>query len=116
LTKLDYRKVAEPDPARVTEVRESGVWSGNDDRPFEMAAQRQKRRAQERAVTAAQQAKTAARSEIIRYKAIIKKFGPVQSVIIGVPLEFVQAQLRAQKRSQQKQEREAAKLREQEGG
>jgi hypothetical protein len=78
VTKLDYRKVGEPDPARVVDVRDSGVWSGDDAQPFEPEGKRRARQAREREALAE-------RSETLRFRAIIKKFGEERAVEIGVP-------------------------------
>lgn len=98
MTKLDYSKASEPDPARVVEVRDSGVWSGNDERPFETEAQRRTRRVKEKAALFG-------RSEKIRYGAIIKKFGEQRAMEIGVPREFIEARRIAIARTQKRQER-----------
>lgn len=98
MTKLDYTKVSERDPGRVIEVRESAVWSGNDSHPFEPESKRRARQARERAALAA-------RSEAIRYEAIIKKFGEQHAIEIGVPRGLVEALRRAKDREKQRQER-----------
>jgi hypothetical protein len=110
MTKLDYSKVSEPDPARVIEVRDSGVWSGDDAKPFETEAQRLARRARESKVRAKENAALAARSEIIRYKAIIKKYGLERATELGVPAEFVAPIRRSEERLQRKRERRAARI------
>lgn len=102
MTKLDYSKLSEPDPGRVIEVRESGVWSGNDSRPFETKSQSRARRTR-------QNAALLARSEAIRYKAIIKKFGEQRAIEIGVPPSFIEAQHIAKERAQRRRQRRAAK-------
>lgn len=102
MTKLDYRKGPEPDPARVVEVQHTGVWSGNDERPFETEMQRRTRRTREKAALIS-------RSERIRYGDIIKKFGEQRAVELGVPRGFIEARRRAQARAEQKRERQAAK-------
>jgi hypothetical protein len=50
VTKRDWDKADErlPDPGRVREVRESGVWIGNDRHPFETEGQRAARYAENR--------------------------------------------------------------------
>lgn len=98
MTKFDYSKAPEPDPARVIEVRESGVWSGNDVRPFETETQRKERYAKERKATAA-------RSERIRLNAIIKKYGIERATDFGGPRAFVEAHLAARAKAQRNQER-----------
>lgn len=87
----------------MVEVRVSGVWSGDDARPFETAAQRKDRKTREAAALAA-------RSEATRYKAIIKKFGEERAIEIGVPIAFIEARRQAEERAQRRRERRAAKL------
>ena len=104
MTKLDYTKAPESDPGRVVEVRDSGVWSGNDANPFETEAQRRSRRAAERKTLAA-------RSDVARYKAIIKKYGLSRAIELGVPRKFVEDRIRSQERARRNIERAVAKLR-----
>lgn len=63
MTKLDYRKSPERDPARVLEVRDSGVWSGNDAHPFETQAQRAARYAATRKAKADERKRRKAKAE-----------------------------------------------------
>ena len=87
MTKLDFNKRPEADPGRVVTVRNSGVWSGNDAHPFETQAQIRERRRSERV-------KLAARSDKIRFDAMISKFGVQRAAELGVPKEFIDRKLK----------------------
>lgn len=100
MTKLNHeRPYREPDPGRVVEVFDNGgVWSGNDDHPFETEVQRRRRQEGEREGLLK-------RSEELRYKAMIKKYGAERAVALGVPQAFIADQRQAKLRAQQKEQR-----------
>jgi hypothetical protein len=95
----DKADAVEPDPAKVIEVHDTGgVWCGNDAHPFEPHEQRKRRQADERRALLK-------RSEEIRFKAILKKYGPIRAIILGVPPAFIKTQREAKLRAQEKQRR-----------
>lgn len=105
MTKLRWDKAGErePDPARIIEVSDTGgVWCGNDSHPFETEQQRRRRQAAEREALLK-------RSDEIRFKAMIKKYGKVRAIILGVPTSFIRAQEVAKLRAQEKQRRASEK-------
>jgi hypothetical protein len=114
MTKLRWDKADawERDPGRVLEVHDTGgVWCGTDAQPFETQQQRRRRQDAERQALYK-------RSEELRYKAVIKKYGMVRAIELGVPPAFIkslrEAKLRVQEKEQrarEKRERRIARLR-----